>query len=101
MNYNENQMDDIAQVSTDAGWTVKEWHNNLGYYDSSSEGSSYDNAMYKLAKSIQAIYKDSNFGYYYEINVIPEIYLTYSTFQYFKTRITFVKNVHPSFGFND
>lgn len=52
MNYDENQMDDIAQVLTDAGWTVKEWHNNLGYYDSSSEGSSYDNAMYKLARSI-------------------------------------------------
>lgn len=48
-------MDDIAQVLTDAGWTVKEGHNNLGYYDSSSEGSSYDNAMYKLARSIQAI----------------------------------------------
>lgn len=48
MNYDENQMDDIAQVLTDAGWTVKEGHNNLGYYDSSSEGSSYDNAMYKL-----------------------------------------------------
>lgn len=45
MNYDENQMDDIAKVLTDAGWTVKEWHNNLGYYDSSSEGSSYDNAM--------------------------------------------------------
>lgn len=38
MNYDENQMDDIAQVLTDAGWTVKERHNNLGYYDSSSEG---------------------------------------------------------------
>lgn len=46
-------------------------------------------------------YKDSKTGYYYEINVIPEIYWTYSTFQYFKNRITFVKNVHPSFGFND
>lgn len=57
--------------------------------------------MYKLAKSIQAIYKDSKTGYYYEINVIPEIYWTYSTFQYFKTIITFVKNVHPSFGFID
>lgn len=57
--------------------------------------------MYKLAKSIQAIYKDSKTGYYYEINVVSEIYWTYSTFQYFKTRITFVKNVHPSFGFND
>lgn len=29
------------------------------------------------------------------------MYWTYSTFQYFKTRITFVKNVNPSFGFND
>lgn len=67
-------MDDIAQVLTDAGWTVKERHNNLGYYDSSSEGSSYNNAMYRLAKSIQAICKDSKTGYYYEINVIPEIY---------------------------
>lgn len=94
-------MDDIAQVLTDVGGIVKEGHNNLGYHDSSSEGSSYGIAMYKLAKSIQAIYKDSKTGYYYEINVIPEIYLTYSTFQYFKTRITFVKNVHPSFGFND
>lgn len=74
MNYDKNQMDDISQVLTDAGWTVKEWHNNLGYYDSSSEGNSCDNAMYKLAKSIQAIYKDSKTGYYYEINVIPEIY---------------------------
>lgn len=101
MNYNENQMDDIAQVLTDAGWTVKEGHNNVGYYDNLNEGSSYDIAMYKLAKSIQAIYKDSKTGYYYEINVIPEIYWTYSTFQYFKTRITFVKNVNPSFGFND
>lgn len=101
MNYDENQMDDITQVLTDAGWTVKEGHNNLGYYDSSSEGSFYDNAMYKLAKSIQAIYKDSKTGYYYEINVIPEIYWTYFAFQYFKTRITFVKNVHPSFGFYD
>lgn len=45
-------MDDIAQVLTDAVGTVKEGHNNLGYYDSSSEGSSYDNAMYKLARSI-------------------------------------------------
>lgn len=86
---------------TDAGGTVKEGNNNLGYYDSSSEGSSYGIAMYKLARSIQAIYKDSKTGYYYEINVIPEIYWTYSTFQYFKTRITFVKNVNPSFGFND
>lgn len=94
-------MDDITQVLTDAGGTVKEWHNNLGYYDSLGEGSSYGIAMYKLAKSIQAIYKDSKTGYYYEINVIPEIYWTYSTFQYFKNRITFVKNVHPSFGFND
>lgn len=101
MNYDENQMDDITQVLTDAGWTVKEGHNNLGYYDSSSEDSFYDNAMYKLAKSIQVIYKDSKTGYYYEINVIPEIYWTYSTFQCFKTRITFVKNVHPSFEFND
>lgn len=73
----------------------------MGYYDSSSEGRSYDNAMYKLVKSIQAIYKDSKTGYYYEINVIPEIYWTYFAFQYFKTIITFVKNVHPSFGFND
>lgn len=94
-------MDDIAQVLTDVGGIVKEGHNNLGYHDSSSEGSSYGIAMYKLAKSIQAIYKDSKTGYYYEINVIPEMYWTYSTFQYFKTRITFVKNVHPSFGFND
>lgn len=86
---------------TDAGGTVKEGNNNLGYYDSSSEGSSYGIAMYKLARSIQAIYKDSKTGYYYEINVIPEIYWTYSTFQYFKIRITFVKNVNPSFGFND
>lgn len=101
MNYDENQMDDITQVLTDAGWTVKEGNNNLGYYDSSSEDSSYDNAMYKLARSIQAIYKYSKTGYYYEINVIPKIYWTYSIFQYFKTRITFVKNVHPSFGFND
>ena len=101
MNYDENQMDDIVQVLTDAGRTVKEGHNNLGYYDSSSEDSFYDNAMYKLAKSIQAIYKDSKTCYYYEINVIPEIYWTYSTSKYFKTRITFVKNVHPSFGFND
>lgn len=45
MNYDENQMDDIAQVLTDAGWTVKKGHNNLGYYDSSSEGSSYDKTM--------------------------------------------------------
>ena len=45
MNYDKNQMDDIAQVLTDAGWIVKEGHNNLGYYGSSSEGSSYDNAM--------------------------------------------------------
>lgn len=67
-------MDDIAQVLTDAGGTVKESHNNLGYYDNLNEGSSYDNAMYKLAKSIQAIYKDSKTGYYYEINVIPKIY---------------------------
>lgn len=52
MNYDENQMDDITQVLTDAGWTVKEGHNNLGYYDSSSEDSSYDNAMYKLTRSI-------------------------------------------------
>ncbi len=29
MNYDENQMDDIVQVLTDAGWTVKEGHNNL------------------------------------------------------------------------
>lgn len=94
-------MDDIAQVLTDAGGIVKEGHNNLGYHDSSSEGSSYVIAMYKLAKSIQAIYKDSKTGYYYEINVLPEMYWTYSTFQYSKTRITFVKNVHPSFGFND
>ncbi len=101
MNYDENQTDDIAQVLTDVGWTVKEGHNNLGYYDSSSEGRSYDNAMYKLARSIQAIYKDSKTGYYYEINVITEIYWIYSTFQYFKTRITFVKNVHLSFEFND
>lgn len=101
MNCDENQMDDIAQVLTDAGWTVKEGHNNLGYYDSSSEGSSYDNAMYKLAKSIQVIYKDSKTDYYYEINVLPEIYWIYFTFQCFKTRITFVKDLHPSFGFND
>ena len=74
MNYDENQMDDIAQVLTDAGGIVKEGHNNLGYYESSSEGSSYGIAMYKLAKSIQAIYKDSKTGYYYEINVIPKIY---------------------------
>lgn len=74
MNYNENQMDDIAQVLIDAGGIVKEGHNNLGYHDSSSEGSSYDIAMYKLAKSMQAIYKDSKTGYYYEINVIPKIY---------------------------
>ena len=67
MNYDENQMDDITQVLTDAGWTDKQGHNNLGYYDSSSEDSSYDNAMYKLARSIQAIYKDSKTGYYYEI----------------------------------
>lgn len=52
MNYDENQMDDITQVLTDAGWTVKEGHNNLEYYDSSSEGSSYNNAMYKLARLI-------------------------------------------------
>lgn len=52
MNYDENQMDDIAQVLTDAGGTVKEGNNNLGYYDSSSEDSSYDNAMYKLTRSI-------------------------------------------------
>lgn len=45
MNYDENQMDDIAQVLTDAGWTVKEGHNNLEYCDSSSEGSSCDNTM--------------------------------------------------------
>lgn len=57
--------------------------------------------MYKLAKSIQAIYKDSKTGYYYEINAISEIYWTYSSFQYFKTRITFVKNVYSSFEFND
>ncbi len=38
-------MDDIAQVFTGSGWTVKEGHNNLGYYDSSSEGNSCDNAM--------------------------------------------------------
>lgn len=94
-------MDDITQVLTDAGWIVKEGHNNLGYYDSSSEGSSYNNAMYKLAKSIQTIYKNSKTGYYHEINGIPEIYWTYSTFQYFKNRITFVKNVHPYFEFND
>lgn len=29
MNYDENQTDDIAQVLTDAGWAVKEGHNNL------------------------------------------------------------------------
>lgn len=52
MNYDENQMDDIAQVLTDVGWIVKEGHNNLEYYDSSSEGSSYGIAMYKLARSI-------------------------------------------------
>lgn len=52
MNYDENQMDDITQVLTEAGWTVKEEHNNLGYYDSLGEGSSYDNAMYKLARLI-------------------------------------------------
>lgn len=52
MNYDENQMDDITQVLTDAGWIVKEGHNNLGYYDSSIEDSSYDNAMYKLTRSI-------------------------------------------------
>lgn len=52
MNYDENQMDDIAQVLTDAGGIAKEGHNNLEYYDSSSEGSSYDIAMYKLARSI-------------------------------------------------
>lgn len=69
MNYDENQMDDITQALTDVGWTVKEGHNNLGYYDSSSEGSSYDNAMYKLAKSIQTIYKNSKTGYYHEIMV--------------------------------
>lgn len=74
MNYDENQMDDITQVLTDAGWTVKEGHNNLGYYDSSSEDSSYDNAMYKLAKSIQAIYKDSKTGYYYEIKNIFDLF---------------------------
>lgn len=80
MNYDENQTDDIAQVLTDAGWTVNEGHNNLGYYDSSSEGSSYDNAMYKLARSIQAIYKDSKTGYYYEIkNIFDLIY--FSVFQ--------------------
>lgn len=62
-------MDDITQALTDVGWTVKEGHNNLGYYDSSSEGSSYDNAMYKLAKSIQTIYKNSKTGYYHEIMV--------------------------------
>lgn len=32
MNYDENQMDDIAQVLTDAGGIVKEGHNNLGYH---------------------------------------------------------------------
>ncbi len=74
MNYDENQTDDIAQVLTDAGWAVKGGHNNLGYYDSSSEGSSYDNAMYKLAKSIQAIYKDSKTGYYYEIKNIFDLF---------------------------
>lgn len=73
-------MDDIAQVLTDAGWTVKEGHNNLGYYDSSSEGSSYDNAMYKLARSIQAIYKDSKTGYYYEIKNIFDLFY-FSVFQ--------------------
>lgn len=45
-------MDDIAQVLTDVGGIVKEGHNNLEYYDSSSEGSSYGIAMYKLARSI-------------------------------------------------
>lgn len=80
MNYDENQMDDIAQVLTDAGWTVNEGHNNLGYYDSSSEGSSYDNAMYKLARSIQAIYKDSKTGYYYEIKNIFDLFY-FSVFQ--------------------
>lgn len=80
MNYDENQMDDIAQVLTDAGWTVNEGHNNLGYYDSSSEGSSYDNAMYKLARSIQAIYKDSKAGYYYEIKNIFDLFY-FSVFQ--------------------
>lgn len=73
-------MDDIVQVLTDAGWTVKEVHNNLGYYDSSSEGSSYDNAMYKLARSIQAIYKDSKTGYYYEIKNIFDLFY-FSVFQ--------------------
>lgn len=73
-------MDDIAQVLTDAGWTVNEGHNNLGYYDSSSEGSSYDNAMYKLARSIQAIYKDSKTGYYYEIKNIFDLFY-FSVFQ--------------------
>ena len=80
MNYDENQMDDIAQVLTDAGWTVNEGHNNLGYYDSSSEGSSYDNAMYKLARSIQAIYEDSKTGYYYEIKNIFDLFY-FSVFQ--------------------
>lgn len=80
MNYDENQMDDIVQVLTDAGWTVNEGHNNLGYYDSSSEGSSYDNAMYKLARSIQAIYKDSKTGYYYEIKNIFDLFY-FSVFQ--------------------
>lgn len=80
MNYDENQMDDIAQVLTDAGGTVKEGNNNLGYYDSSSEGSSYDNAMYKLARSIQAIYKDSKTGYYYEIKNIFDLFY-FSVFQ--------------------
>lgn len=73
-------MDDIVQVLTDAGWTVNEGHNNLGYYDSSSEGSSYDNAMYKLARSIQAIYKDSKTGYYYEIKNIFDLFY-FSVFQ--------------------
>lgn len=73
-------MDDIAQVLTDAGGTVKEGNNNLGYYDSSSEGSSYDNAMYKLARSIQAIYKDSKTGYYYEIKNIFDLFY-FSVFQ--------------------
>lgn len=80
MNYDENQMDDIAQVLTDAVWTVNEGHNNLGYYDSSSEGSSYDNAMYKLARLIQAIYKDSKTGYYYEIKNIFDLFY-FSVFQ--------------------
>lgn len=80
MNYDKNQMDDIAQFLTDAGWTVNEGHNNLGYYDSSSEDSSYDNAIYKLAKSIQAIYKDSKTGFYYEIKNIFDLFY-FSVFQ--------------------